>query len=405
MLRICSVALLILCLSSVALAVAPTAYVVNSMGETLSKIDLKTGQVTNDIVVLGSDVDCSPNQVIVRDTLAYVLNSETDEIQRIDLRTETTVDFIDLGAGSNPYWMEFYNDRYLYVTRLWTNSLAKVDVVTGTVVAEDSVGKSPGGLVIYDHKAYIGITAMDDEYMYGQGRLAVYDCRADSVIKTFDVGTNPNNLAVDRDGRIHVVCTGDYYSTWGIVYVIDPDGDVIEDSLYLGGSPGMITIGPDNIAYLAAGGWYGDDGYMYAYDAGTLQVLYNETHPLVVAKGCMGAVAFQDSSVWSVGFYDTVEITDTSGAAAELYAVGDGPVHLGFNYVAGDISGDFMVDIGDLTILIDMLFISLNEPEYLKWRANVDGNFNVDMGDLTCMIEHLFITPSFKLRLGPTWLD
>ena len=36
-------------------AVEPTAYVINSSGETLSKINLTTGIVDNDILTLGSD--------------------------------------------------------------------------------------------------------------------------------------------------------------------------------------------------------------------------------------------------------------------------------------------------------------------------------------------------------------
>jgi len=90
-------------LISTVMAVEPTAYVINTSGETLSKINLTTGVVDNDILTLGSDVYCYPNQIVVRDTLAYVVNSGTHEIQIIDLKSEATVDFIDIGDGTNPY--------------------------------------------------------------------------------------------------------------------------------------------------------------------------------------------------------------------------------------------------------------------------------------------------------------
>ena len=51
------------------------------------------------------------------------------------------------------------------------------------------------------------------------------------------------------------------------------------------------------------------------------------------------------------------------------------------------------VDLGDLTALIDYLFISFTEPVCIE-EANVDGDAegNVDLGDLTALIDFLFIT-------------
>ena len=85
-------------LSGVSFAVDEMAYVINTSGETLSKIDLTTGVTTNDILPLGSDIICAPNQIVVRDTLAFVVVSYTDEIQVINLNTENTVTFINKQA-------------------------------------------------------------------------------------------------------------------------------------------------------------------------------------------------------------------------------------------------------------------------------------------------------------------
>ena len=52
-----------------------------------------------------------------------------------------------------------------------------------------------------------------------------------------------------------------------------------------------------------------------------------------------------------------------------------------------------MVDLGDLTALIDYLFITFTEPVCME-EANVDGSVDglVDLGDLTALIDYLFIT-------------
>ncbi|UCC43378.1 MAG: CRTAC1 family protein [Candidatus Zixiibacteriota bacterium] len=56
-----------------------------------------------------------------------------------------------------------------------------------------------------------------------------------------------------------------------------------------------------------------------------------------------------------------------------------------------DYDPDNLVDIGDLTRLIDYLFISYNEPVCLA-EANTDGEGTVDIGDLTALIDFLFIS-------------
>ncbi len=385
-----------------------TAYVINTTGETLSKIDLATSTVTNDILTLGSDVYCYPNQIVVRDTMAYVVNSGTNEIQVIDLAAESTVGFIPTGAGTNPYWLAFLDAQYFYVTEMLTNSLAKIDATTGAKIAEVEVGVSPEGVLIHDYKAYVAVTAYDfNTYSWGAGKVAVYDTGGDTAMFDISVGTNPQFLACDTSGRIHVVCTGDYWSAWGMVYVIDPVADVVIDSVAVGGSPGQLTIGPDNIAYLAAGGWV-NDGYLYSYDAGSLEVLHGEGNPILVDAGCTMAVAYADGSCFIGGFSDYVRQMDSDGNTIAHFALGDGPAHADFNYRPGDVNGNGMTNISDITYYVDWLFgIPLGPPPpYPKWRANVNGDGYYNISDITYLVAYLYGIPTGPPpRIGPTWLD
>jgi len=63
--------------------------------------------------------------------------------------------------------------------------------------------------------------------------------------------------------------------------------------------------------------------------------------------------------------------------------------------ITGNVDGDpgENVDLGDLTALIDYLFITFTVPECFA-EANIDGDpgGNVDLGDLTALIDYLFIT-------------
>ncbi|MEA2030290.1 MAG: hypothetical protein U9N55_01675 [candidate division Zixibacteria bacterium] len=395
-------------LSGVSSAVDEMAYVINTTGETLSKINLTTGVTTNDILPLGTDVQCSPNQIVVRDTLAFVVVSYTDEIQVINLNTENTITFIDFPTGSNPFRMAFYDTSYAYVTNLTRNTLAKLDINNFSLVDEVSIGNGPEDVLIHDHKAYVANTNYDFvNYQFNDGIVAVYDISADTVMHEITVGMNPQYLALDKNNRIHVVCTGNYGfgspPTWGMIYIIDPSTDVVIDSFATGGSPTTIAIGPADIAYLAASGYYDSYGSLFSYNADTYEIYHGLGNPIVVDSGCWTVIAYQDSTVYESNFADFVGQHDSSGTEIAKYPLGDGPADLDFNYIPGDINGNFQVNIADVTYFVNWLFLGGAEPRWPAWRANVNGNFEYNIADVTYLVSYLFIDGAPPL-VGPTWL-
>lgn len=403
LLRNYAIPLAIVTLAVTALA-DPIAWVINTSGETLSQINLSTGQSRNDLVTLGSDVLSYPNQIVVRDSVAYVVCSGTDEIQLIDLSTETTMGYIGTGINSNPYWMQFRDSQYVYVS-FWTSGmLARVDVVNGVVVHQWPVGNSPEGLLIHDERVYVAVTGFNQgTWEYDQGTVVVFDCTTEQLLDTIDVGVNPQYLARDGEGFLHVVCTGDYYSAFGMVYVIDPGIDAVVDSFSLGGSPANLTIGPDDIAYAAAGGWV-SDGFVYTFDAATRTPLHTSTNPLVVDSGCTMVVAYQDSTCLVGGFADIIRRIDSSGSGVQAFSLGDGPVHAAVQYIPGDVNGDFDgPDISDLVYLVTYMFSGGQAPPWPSWRANVNGDFiGPDISDLVYLVAHMF-SGGPPPKSAPTW--
>ncbi|HUV31179.1 MAG TPA: M20/M25/M40 family metallo-hydrolase [Acidobacteriota bacterium] len=57
----------------------------------------------------------------------------------------------------------------------------------------------------------------------------------------------------------------------------------------------------------------------------------------------------------------------------------------------GDLNGDQVVDIGDLTLMIDYLFISM-QPLSDPNTADINSDCVIDIGDLTTLIAYLFIS-------------
>lgn len=394
---------LIIITSTSVFASDPTGFVINTTGETLSKIDLIDNSVTNNILILGSDINCYPNQIIVRDTLAYVVMSGTSEIQIININTETTVGWIYMPPGSNPYWMAFLDDQFLYVTLMLDNTLAKVDVHTRQVVRLTPIGTSPEGILIYDNKAYVAVTAFDfSTYTWGQGEVAVYDTEGDTILTTIEVGKNPQYLDFDRRGKIHVACTGDYFSIPGAIYIIDALSDSVVDSINIGGQPGQVVVTPGDVSYLAAGGWV-DDGEVYSYDAANYDVYHDWQNPLTVDSGAMAVAAFHDSTLFVMTFGDRIFRIDGDGATINSYILGDGPISLDFNYLPGDANGDFQVNLGDASFLINMIFYDGAAPARPAWRANPNGDNAINLGDAAYLINYIF-SDGLRPQTGPTWV-
>jgi len=381
--------LLTLCLSVTALAQMPrTLYVVNGLAETLTKIDLETGQVTNHIVTLG----IVPNQVVVKGKLAYVVNSISSNIQKIDLTSDTTLGYIFLGAGKNPWNITLADTQIAYVSNFSANSISKVDLLKDTVLDEFPIGQSPEGLVFYKGKLYVCNTGFNPkDFSYGQGTVAVYAPGLDSVVAVINVGQNPQYIKPDFKGRLQVICTGDYVSNFGKAYIINPISNSVIDSLELGGTPGQFAIGWPGLALTAAGG-YSTNGLVYSYSTSTDSVLHNQDNPILVNLGASDIGADKLGSVYVACFNaSTVDQIGTDGTPLGSYQVGDGPGSLAIYDPRpnGDASGDMLISLDDIIAQIIYLFKGIpisGSPAY----ADCNCSGSLTLSDVIYLVNYIF---------------
>jgi hypothetical protein len=173
------------------------------------------------------------------------------------------------------------------------------------------------------------------------------------------------------------------------VYIIDPEDNVVLDSLPVGGQPGQIAIGPDNMAFLAAGGWAAD-GEVLMYHSLTGEIYHGGSNPVYVDSGATGAVGFQDSTAFISTFGDRINRLDADGNILQTYFMGDGPVHIDFDYHPGDANGDWETNVADAVYLINYTFNAGPSPAAPAWRSNVNGDKVIDVGDVVYLINYVF---------------
>ncbi len=300
---------------------ANCAWIVNSLGETLTRVDLSSGNVQTNAVTVGS----APNDIIVSGSLAYVVNSLSNNVQLVDLEAQQTVDVIEIYLGINPYFIALEGDTRAFVTNFLTGNVSVLDLEEGTESEVIQVGGALEGVCVGEDRLFI----TDVNYgagSFGPGHLYAFSLETLELDAELTVGINPQVVKWGPDGMLHVVCTGDFDEIPGEVYIIDPATMSLREVISIGGSPGSLAFNSQGIAYLGAAGWSGS-GAVYSYDGFTYEILRGEDNPIVVPSAAMGLAVTPDDDVL-VCCFNTDELVelDADGNSVRTFIVGDGPV-------------------------------------------------------------------------------
>jgi DNA-binding beta-propeller fold protein YncE len=292
------------------------------------------------------------------------------------------------------------NSQYAYVTNLKTNTISKVDVINKTVVGEYAVGQAPEGLLVVGNKLYVCCTGFEwpkykritgrdwvfdpthrtndvKAYRYIPGKVYVFDVQTEQVTDSISVGLNPQYLALDPEGELNVMCTGNYWTVLGQIYRINTSTDQVIDSIATGGSPGIISIGTDGIGYLAAGGWHPDPGLVYTFDSYADTMLRGSSNPITTHSGVIAVAAFPStkarSNVYTCNYQaDDVTLLTPKGDLMKTYLLGNGPVSIAF--YQRPYQGPLLNSIGAV-ILVVLLIISGSLILFRKRNLRVDRRF------------------------------
>ncbi len=191
---------------------------VNSLGKTLSIVNLETEEIQNNIVGVG----LSPNQVVLKDSLVLVLNSQSNDLTAFyfnsndSLVTLGTFPLAEDSENKNPWLLEVTDDSTFYVSNWLENSVSKVSLNDFSIKKVIPVRAFPQGIRKVGNKLLVSNTNYPNT-----GTISVIDLATDLVERTVQVGNNPQDIEIAPNGKIHVVCTGNYAEILGKIFVLD----------------------------------------------------------------------------------------------------------------------------------------------------------------------------------------
>lgn len=300
---------------------AKAIFVLNAIATSISVIDLEDNTVYNNVATVGT----WPNQLVYHNGKLYCVNSGSNNIMVFNTENLSVETPIPLGSGHNPMNMAIYNDNTAYVACSVSNKVLKVNLASKTVTKSIDAGVGTTGIIIHNNKVYATNTAFDGTtFTYGQGTVTVIDAVTDNVVKTINVGMNPQDIALAPDSKLHVVCTGDYFSVFGKVFIINPTTDTVTDSIDVGGTPGIIRISSvDKRGYLGVWGMG-----LLVYNTETKAMIHG-TENYFLGKGGSGLYVDPDGNVYvSVWDDDQVIKLNKDNTILATYQVGDSPSSL-----------------------------------------------------------------------------
>jgi DNA-binding beta-propeller fold protein YncE len=295
-------------------------YIVQSTDESLAAVYVENGTINPHVLDLG--YGC--NDIIVDGNRLFVTNSLLNSVQEIDANTESTIRSFPTTSGINPYSAAMINSDTLAVTCLLSNNLLLIRLSDGAIVGNIPIGLGPEGILAIGNYVYVCLTRYLDPGTFGPGAVMILDRNSLQVVDSLRVGINPQSIAADNQGHLHVVCTGNYSGIGGQINVFELPNHLADTVIATGGTPSAVSFG-GGLAWVAAGGW-GNNGLVMRYRLSDFTLLNGSQNPIATGIGATDVEALSDGSFF-VSCYasNRVEYRSADGQLIHSYSTSAGP--------------------------------------------------------------------------------
>ncbi|MFP4469690.1 MAG: DUF5074 domain-containing protein [Bacteroidales bacterium] len=176
----------------------------------LSFLDLDSLKMENQIYYAATrrplgDVAFSM-QIIGSEAWLVVNNSARVEI--LDLEDLSQAGSI--GGFTSPRFMLPVNDHKAYVSDLYAGHLSIIDLASREVSGTIELGCSSENLIMAAGKVFVGFWSNFSFPDRQNNQILVIDPDLDLLIDSLKVGKEPNSMALDKHGRLWVLCSGGF---------------------------------------------------------------------------------------------------------------------------------------------------------------------------------------------------
>lgn len=130
---------------------------------------------------------------------AYILVNNSGKIEVTDrnyLKSVATINKI-----SSPRYISFINDNKGYVTSLYSDSIAIIDLLNNSVSGYINIKKTSESIVTLYATTYVANWA-------GGNKVMVINSSTDQVTDSIDVGSEPESMVIDKNETLWVLCNG-----------------------------------------------------------------------------------------------------------------------------------------------------------------------------------------------------
>ncbi|NQX91628.1 MAG: hypothetical protein HRT74_05805 [Flavobacteriales bacterium] len=292
------------------------------------------GSITNDL--FNNVNSFNPGDVVQsmarHNDRGYVVVNNGSKVEVVNLKDFTSVGTIS-GCDYPRYFMGVDDNKGYLTNGSTTGHVMVVDLTTLQITSQIEVGQGPEKMAYngtYVFVANSGGWAFDN-------RVAVIDPATDQVVQFIEVGDRPQDIVVDSQNNVWVMCAGDteYDENWQIIN--ETESTLVKINSSTLAVDGTVTVGVvgDHAKHLEV-----------SPDGATIYVENNGVTPLSVSNGEFGSTLINDDlhsihvnpntgEIYGTSVPDYVSPNDVirfsaSGAQEATFEAGIAPNHMVF---------------------------------------------------------------------------
>lgn len=167
----------------------------------ISYYSLDSVKITNDIfyAINKRPLGDVPNSMVISGENAYLVVNNSGTIEVVDRKTFKTITTIP--GLKSPRNIGLVDDLKAYVTSMYSDSLAILDLKNNVVNGFIDIGRSSESVIVTGNRAFVAS-------WIGENKITVINTLTNGIITTIGVGMEPESMVLDKNNMLWVLCNG-----------------------------------------------------------------------------------------------------------------------------------------------------------------------------------------------------